>query len=73
MTTIRTTKLSIANKSDATSVGLAITQADVLLAGFAGKLPYDVAPSSDIGGQMTSAADALDSFNSAGVNGSCIP
>ena len=66
-------KLSIANKSDATSVGLAITQADVLLAGFAGKLPYGVAPSSDIGHQMTSAADALDSFNSGALSTSCIP
>ena len=67
------TKLSIANKSDPTSAGLAITQADVLLAGFTGKLPYGVAPSSAFGHQMTSAADVLDSFNSGAASTSCIP
>ena len=66
-------KLSIADKSDATSVGLAISQADVLLAGFAGKVPYGLAPSSAIGDQMTSAAEALDGFNSGVLSTSCIP
>jgi hypothetical protein len=64
-------KLSIANKSDATSVGAAITQADILLAGFAGKLPYEVRPSSAAGRQMTSIADALDTFNGSSAN--CTP
>ena len=67
------TKLSRANKSDATSVGLAITQADSLLAGFTGKLAYGVAPSSAIGQQMTGAADALDSFNQGELTTNCVP
>jgi hypothetical protein len=67
------TKLSMNNKSDPTPVGLAITQADVLLGSFAGKLPYDVAPSSTIGHQMTRTAGALDGFNSGALTTSCVP
>jgi len=67
------TKLSLNNHTDATSVGLAITQADILLAGFAGKLPFGVHPSTAAGQLMTATADVLDSFNSRASATNCTP
>jgi hypothetical protein len=65
-------KLSIASGSDPTSVVSVITHADGVLAGFAGKLPYDAAPASASGKQMTGDAGALESFNNGVLTPVCI-
>src|SRR5262249_57457640 len=42
-------KLNIASGSDPTTIGTTVADADRLLAGFGGKLPYGVSPSSVLG------------------------
>jgi len=56
-------KLNIANGSDPTPIAGTIADADGLLSGFAGKLPYGVAPSSDTGQAMVHDASILATFN----------
>ncbi len=56
-------KLNIANNACGTPVAATIASADSVLSGFAGKLPYSVAPSSSTGQTMVGLADTLDSFN----------
>jgi hypothetical protein len=65
-------KLNIANGSDPTSIINLITHADAILAGFSGKVPFDVAPSSPGGQQMTSDADALASYNNGVLTPGCL-
>lgn len=57
------TKLNIASGADATSVAHIIVEADGLLVGFAGKLPYHVDPSSATGQNMVVAASTFEVFN----------
>jgi hypothetical protein len=56
-------KLNIANGADGTSVISTIADADALLGGLAGRLPYGVTPSSSTGKLMTGYASILDAFN----------
>jgi hypothetical protein len=51
----------------------AIADADGLLSGFSGKLPYTVAPSSTTGQLMLSDATVLDSYNNGVLTPTCIP
>ena len=64
-------KLNIAAGSDPTPVSSTITHADSLLAMFSGKLPYHVAPSSNIGQQMVSDANTLDNYNNGRLTQGC--
>jgi hypothetical protein len=65
-------KLNIANGS-ASPILDVITHADAVLAGFSGRLPYDVAPSSPRGHQMTTDAGALENFNEGALTPTCVP
>jgi YVTN family beta-propeller protein len=66
-------KLNIANGSDPTPISATITDADHLLSGFKGKLPYHVRPSSATGQAMVNDADVLDSYNSGDLTPNCQP
>src|SRR5262249_12441123 len=57
-------KLNVANGTNPATANGNITSADQLLSQFSGKLPYNVAPSSTIGQQMTVVEQGLDDFNS---------
>jgi hypothetical protein len=65
------TKLNIAAGSDPTPVSNTITHADSLLSMFSGKLPYHVAPSSDIGQMMVSDGATLDNYNNGRLSSGC--
>jgi hypothetical protein len=56
-------KLNIANGSDPSPISSTITDADSLLSGFAGKLPYRVNASSLVGQAMIEDARELDHYN----------
>jgi hypothetical protein len=56
-------KLNIANGSDPTPVSSIITDADSLLSGIAGKLPYKVKTTSSVGKAMVGGATALKNYN----------
>jgi len=47
--------------------------ADSLLAGFAGKLPYHVLPSSAVGAQMVTTAVQLNNYNAGALTLACVP
>jgi len=64
-------KLNIAAGSDPTPISATITHADSLLAMFAGKLPYHVAPSSNIGQMMVSDGSTLDDYNNGRLTPGC--
>ncbi len=64
-------KLNIANGSDPTPIASTITDADSLLSGFAGKLPYKVGPSSVTGHAMTHDAGALADYNAGALTPTC--
>jgi hypothetical protein len=64
-------KLNIANGSDATPISSTIADADALLSGFAGKLPYHVKPSSAIGQQMVGDASTLEGYNTDQLTPGC--
>jgi hypothetical protein len=66
-------KLNIANGSDPTPVNDTIIDADHLLSGFTGKLPYGVRPSSSIGQAMVHDANVLDSYNNGELTPNCTP
>lgn len=57
------TKLNLAVGCDASSIGATVNHADGLLSGFAGKLPYGVAPSSAAGSGLVRDAEILDNYN----------
>ena len=56
-------KLNIANGADPTPISSTIADADSLLSGFAGKLPYNVRPNSDSGHTMIHDASVLAQYN----------
>ena len=64
-------KLNIAAGSDPTPISSTITHADSLLAMFPGKLPYHVAPSSNIGQMMVSDGSTLDDYNNGRLTPGC--
>jgi hypothetical protein len=64
-------KLNIAAGSDPTPIASTITHADSLLSMFSGKLPYHVAPSSNIGQMMVSDAGTLDDYNNGHLTPHC--
>ena len=64
-------KLSIANGSDSTPVADTIQDADSLLAGFCGRLAYNVKTSSKTGKKMVKAANVLDSYNNGRLTPNC--
>jgi len=66
-------KLNIDNGSDPTPISATITDANSLLRGFAGKLPYDVDPSSATGQAMVTDATVLDSYNNGELTPDCTP
>jgi hypothetical protein len=66
-------KLDIANGSDPTPVTAAIADADKLLSGFSGKLPYHVKPSSTIGQAMVHDATVLESYDNGDLTPNCTP
>ena len=65
-------KLNIANGSDPTPIAGSVTDADRLLGGFAGKLPYSVKPPSAIGKAMLSDASLLTQYNSGALTPPCV-
>jgi hypothetical protein len=66
-------KLNIANGSNPTPINATITEADRLLNGFTGKLPYHVRPSSVTGKAMVDAATLLQSYNNGEMTPNCTP
>lgn len=65
-------KLNVANGSDSANISAAITEADGLLSSFSGKLPQGVRPSIDMGHNMTSVAEELDSYNNRALTPYCV-
>jgi len=65
--------LNIANGSNPTPISATITNADSLLSGFTGKLPYHVRPSSGTGPAMVDAARVLQSYNNGELTPNCTP
>jgi hypothetical protein len=66
-------KLNIANGSDPAPVSATIADADTLLSGFTGKLPYAVKPSSPTGQLMVNDANLLNSYNNGLLTPNCVP
>jgi len=64
-------KLNIANGSDPTPISNTIADADALLSGFAGKLPYAVAAASATGRAMVNDAGLLQQYNSGDLTPTC--
>ncbi|OGS50210.1 MAG: hypothetical protein A3K65_09800 [Euryarchaeota archaeon RBG_16_68_12] len=64
-------KLNIANGSDPEPVRAEIVQADALLDGYPGKLPFHVGPSSPAGRTMTVLSGVLDAYNSGKLTPHC--
>jgi hypothetical protein len=67
------TKLNLANGSDPAPISATVTHADSLLAGFSGKLPYKVKPSTASGKAMTSDGITLESYNKQLLTPGCTP
>ena len=66
-------KLNIAHASNPTPVSATIADADSLLGGFSGKLPYGVPPSSTIGQAMVNDATVLDHYSNGELTPDCQP
>jgi hypothetical protein len=66
-------KLNILNFSNPAAASSAIANADGLLAGFGGKLPYGVTTSSVVGIQMESHATPLQNYNADLLTPGCTP
>jgi hypothetical protein len=64
-------KLNIANGSDPAPVAATIADADNLLCGFSGKLPYKVRTKSSDGKAMVRDANVLNSYNNAQLTPNC--
>lgn len=64
-------KLSIEAGSDPRPIQSAGANADNLLSGFTGKLPYRVRPGTSVGRSMAQAASQLDSYNSGKLTRGC--
>src|SRR5262249_61131168 len=66
-------KLNIATGADTTPISATIADADRLLSGFTGKLPYNVRPSSATGQAMVNDATVLESYNNGELTPECTP
>jgi hypothetical protein len=66
-------KLNLANGADPTPISATIADADRLLSGFTGKLPYHVPPSSATGQAMVDDATVLESYNNGELTPECTP
>ena len=66
-------KLNIGNFSDPQPVSSTIADADALLTGFAGKLPYNVKTVSSPGKAMVDDANLLEKYNSGQLTAGCTP
>jgi len=66
-------KLDIADGSNSTPIINTIVDADSLLSGFSGPLPYNVTTSSTVGQQMVNDANTLNSFNNGALSPNCTP
>jgi hypothetical protein len=66
-------KLNIGNFSDPDPVSGTISEADGLLAGFAGKLPYNAKTSSSVGQAMVNDANLLEKYTSDLLTAGCTP
>jgi hypothetical protein len=66
-------KLNLANGSSPTPISNTIADADQLLAGFTGKLPYNLPTSSSIGQSMTTDANVMETYNNGLVTKDCVP
>ncbi len=66
-------KLNVANGSDPALVSGVIEEADGLLSGYAGKLPYDVERSSETGKAMVKEAAMLYRYNRGDLTPDCTP
>jgi hypothetical protein len=64
-------KLNIANGSDPAPVAATIADADNLLCGFSGKLPYKVRTTSPVGKAMVRDANILNRYNNAKLTPNC--
>jgi hypothetical protein len=64
-------KLNIAAGSNPGPISSTITHADSLLSMFSGKLPYHVAPSSNIGQMMVSDGSTVDNYNNGHLTPHC--
>jgi len=65
-------KLNIASGSDPAPIASTVTDADSLLGGFAGKLPYHVKPPSAIGKAMLGDAALLVQYNAGALTPTCV-
>ena len=63
----------LSNTVKVLAVTVTTTDADSLLSGFSGKLPYHVAPSSATGQLMVSDATVLDIYNNGQLTPTCVP
>ena len=63
--------LNILNGSDPSPISTAFLDANTLLSGFPGKLPYSVDPSSPIGQAMINDASILNAYNSGRLTACC--
>jgi YVTN family beta-propeller protein len=66
-------KLNIANGADPTPISATIADADRLLSGFPGKLPYGVPTSSATGQAMVDDASVLETYNNGELTAECTP
>jgi YVTN family beta-propeller protein len=66
-------KLNVANGADPTPISATISDADRLLSGFTGKLPYHVRPSSATGRAMINDATVLERYNNGQLTPDCTP
>jgi len=66
------TKLNIAAGTSAQPIADAISEADLLLTHFSGKLPFEVLPTDELGPAMISQAEVLDSYNSRLMTPGCV-
>ena len=66
-------KLNIANGSDPAPISAVLADADSLLSGFSGKLPYNVKASTATGKAMVNDASVLDSYNNGRLTPGCVP
>jgi hypothetical protein len=66
-------KLNVANGADSAPISGTLANADTLLSGFTGKLPYKVKTSSATGQAMVNNAAILDDYNNGSLTPSCNP
>ncbi len=65
--------LNIGDGFNPALVSATIADANSLLSGFSGKLPYNVRPSSTIGAQMVNDSTKLDNYNRGALTPKCTP